>query len=148
MSRLAVLDLAVLLHCEALVMLQAYFDESGMHGDARVTAIAGYVATKDVWAGVESRWQAVLGAYAHLGVTHWHSTDMPGKRGVFENVDAATKDAIRVELVHVLKQSDLCVIWNGIDTADFKKFVTPNLGPRANGAYLSRTQARVVGSSD
>jgi Protein of unknown function (DUF3800) len=135
MSRISALELAAFLHCEALVMLQAFFDESGMHGDARVTCIAGYVATADAWASMESRWQAVFDPYRHLGVTHWHSTDMPGLSGVFRNIDAATKDTIRASLVNVLKESDLCVIWNGIDTADFAKFVAPNAGRRKIDPY-------------
>lgn len=128
-------ELAALLHCEALAMLWSYFDESGTHGDARVTCIAGYVGTPEEWTHVENQWQQILAPYAPLGLTWWHSKDMPGKRGVFENIDTATKDQIEAALVKVVLNSELQVIWNGIDTRAFNEAVTPQLDGRVLKPY-------------
>lgn len=111
-------------------MFWSYFDESGTHGDSRVTCIVGYVGTEDEWTHVESQWQSILEPYNHLGLTWWHSSDQPGKKGVFENISMETKDAIQRALVEIIRESELQVIWNGIDTADFEKFVVPQFNGR------------------
>lgn len=126
----SVRELAAFLHCEALAMLWSYFDESGTHGDSRVTCIAGYVGAEDEWTHVESQWQAILEPYGPQGLTWWHSSDKVGKKGVFENINTPTKNDIERALIEVVKNSELQVIWNAIDTADFEKFVVPQFNGR------------------
>jgi hypothetical protein len=43
-----------------MVMLQAYFDDSGNVGCGKTSWLAGYVARTDVWADFADRWHAVL----------------------------------------------------------------------------------------
>jgi hypothetical protein len=114
--------MAALLHCETLVMLQelqAYFDETGTHGDSRVTAIAGYVGTVAEWTHVENQWQEILEPYAPLGLTWWHHKDYPGQRGQFERIGSETSNLILGALTNVINESDLQVIWAGVDAEAF-----------------------------
>src|SRR5580658_1476391 len=124
MSRSTIRELAALLHCEALAMLNAFFDESGTHGYAKVTAIAGYVGTVDQWDRVEGQWQEILAPYAPLGLTWWHMADFPDK-GQLKNVGRAKSEVILKGLVRVIRESELQVIWAGVDSEAYAAVTTP-----------------------
>lgn len=47
-------------HPKVLIMLDAYFDESGIHAGASVVIVAGYYASPESWKQFESAWQSVL----------------------------------------------------------------------------------------
>jgi hypothetical protein len=100
-------------------MLQAYFDESGTHPEAKVTAIAGYVATADVWNRVEDQWQQILKPHAHLGLTWWHMSEFRAGHGQYERVGVELGTRILNDLVSVIRESDLQVIWAGLDNDDY-----------------------------
>jgi hypothetical protein len=120
-----VADLAGLGHCKALVLLKAYFDESGTHRNPGVTCIAGYVGTVDEWAPVETRWQELLAPYAQHGLTYWHQTDYRARDGQFAGIEPELSDIIFNALVRVIRDSELQVIWNGIDADAFDRVVPP-----------------------
>jgi hypothetical protein len=107
-------------------MLQAYFDESGTHGDSKVTAIAGYVATADVWTRVEDQWQEILKPYAPLGLTWWHMAEYRAHKGQYERIDPQTGKQILDALVRVIHESELQVIWAGVDTQAYAAVVPPD----------------------
>jgi hypothetical protein len=67
-------------------MLEAYFDESDTHGEAFVTTIAGYVATKDTWTALEARWRSVLKDLEHLDAKTFHMYDCIMGQGEFGRV--------------------------------------------------------------
>jgi len=106
-------------------MLQAYFDESGTHGDARVTCIAGYVGTADQWAHVENQWQEILKPRAAQGLTWWHMADFRARRGQYERIDTPTGNQILDGLVRIVRESELQVIWAGVDAEVYAAITTP-----------------------
>ena len=53
---------------KAMALLKAYFDESGTHAESPVTAIAGFVGTKDAWRSVEADMLAALKLFEDKGV--------------------------------------------------------------------------------
>src|SRR5258708_30332461 len=70
---------------KALAMLEAYFDESWTQPQHQgVTAIAGYVASRDVWASIEASWTDQLGLYANKGLRTFHAADCCGNTGYGE----------------------------------------------------------------
>jgi hypothetical protein len=124
-SRWTILDLAAFLHCEALAMF-AYFDETGIHDSSKVAAIAGYVGTKDEWFRVETAWQAVLAPYAQYGLTWWHQADYLSRQGQYTGIrQTEIYDAMFNRLVAIIKDSQLQVIWAGVDAEAFKVTTTP-----------------------
>jgi hypothetical protein len=72
---------AAMAHKEDEAMnIMAYFDESGSHADASVTAMAGYVAAETQWL----RFNAQVGKlFAQFGVREFHLVDLRHSRGNF-----------------------------------------------------------------
>jgi hypothetical protein len=84
-------------------MLRAYFDESGTHGEAHVTSIAGYVAAKSVWENVETEWDKEMSYYRErTAVRTFHLTDCLAGRGEFTGLDEFFRLAITSQLSRVL----------------------------------------------
>jgi hypothetical protein len=46
-----------------VVILTAYFDESGTHSGSEAVAVAGYVSTPDRWERFGQEWREALAAY-------------------------------------------------------------------------------------
>jgi len=62
-------------------MFKAYIDESGIHADAKMFVLAGYLAPVKEWDRFGKRWQDVLHKY---GVKRFHASDCNSNRGEFK----------------------------------------------------------------
>jgi hypothetical protein len=82
--------------------ITAYFDESGSHADAPVTAMAGYVADERQW----QRFNARVGElFAQFGVREFHLVDLRHSRGDFGGWSVDRKIELTDELQHIANQS-------------------------------------------
>jgi hypothetical protein len=110
-------------------MLEAYLDESWTEPKQRgVTAIAGYVASRDVWVSVERPWADHLGLYADKGVKTFHAADCCGDIGYgeFARVDTFHRMSILTNLSGLLEKADVQPIWSTVYTEDWNAVVTDN----------------------
>jgi Protein of unknown function (DUF3800) len=57
-------------------MLQAYFDETGIHAGSLVTFVAGFIGSADQWAVVNAQWAEEMGDE----VFHYKNMRMQGER--------------------------------------------------------------------
>jgi len=57
-------------HKKSFVMLQAYFDESGIHDDAHTCVVAGYTGSVAAWKKFERPWRRLLKKYS---ITEFHA---------------------------------------------------------------------------
>jgi hypothetical protein len=64
-------------HPKVLAMLDAYFDESGIHDGAEVCLVAGYFGGRGQWRKFEKLWQSVLGDF---GLSHFHAKEVVKRR--------------------------------------------------------------------
>lgn len=48
------------------MVIEAYFDESGIHENAEVCVVAGYYGTQKAWRGFEKQWDKILSDYPEL----------------------------------------------------------------------------------
>lgn len=55
------------------MMLEAYFDESGIHAQAKVCVVAGFYGRQLAWRRFERQWNAVLSKYPELRDTGFHA---------------------------------------------------------------------------
>lgn len=76
-------------------MLHAFFDESGTHAGSPVTAIGGFIGSRNQWRAVNRKWRKTMGEH----VFHYKEMRMEG--------------AILSRLSDILANSDLEVIGSG-----------------------------------
>jgi hypothetical protein len=61
-------------HRKIFAMIEAYIDESGIHGDATVCVVAGYFGRRNHWNHFESAWRKVLHRFDFL-LADFHAKD-------------------------------------------------------------------------
>ena len=108
-------------------MLEAYFDESWTEPkDYGVTAIAGYVASRDTWVSIEGPWADRLGLYADKGVKTFHAAHCCGEEGYgeFARLNTFHRMAILTELSGLLERADVQPIWSAVYTEDWNAVVS------------------------
>lgn len=106
----------------ALVLLRAYFDESGIHERPGVTVIGGFVGSDAAWCAMESRWQEILSNY---GIKYFHMTDAVSQQGEFKSIQSWMMQDICNALARTLQESDLHPVWSGIDANVWSAATTP-----------------------
>ena len=82
--------------------ITAYFDESGSHADAPVTAMAGYVADERQWRQFNAR---VGKLFAQFGVRTFHLVDLRHSDGDFAGWSVDRKIEFTDELQHIANES-------------------------------------------
>jgi hypothetical protein len=55
------------------VMIEGYFDESGIHEGAPVCIVGGYYGTQAAWRKFETQWNAILFDYPELSSKGFHA---------------------------------------------------------------------------
>src|SRR5438105_13914422 len=85
-----------------LLMLRAYFDESGRSDDlkCRYMGMGGLVATAEGWERFEPAWQAVLTEY---GLPYFHMVDYVQYRGAFKEKSEWPEARRRALMAELLK---------------------------------------------
>jgi len=86
----------------AAMNITAYFDESGSHADAPVTAMAGYVADERQWQHFNAR---VGKLFAQFGVRTFHLVDLRHSDGDFAGWSVDRKIEFSDELQHIANES-------------------------------------------
>jgi len=66
-------------HRKWFAMIEAYIDESGIHGDATVCVVAGYFGRRNHWNHFESAWQKVLNRH-QFQLADFHAKDQIKQR--------------------------------------------------------------------
>jgi len=89
---------------KALVVLQAFFDESGTHARAESTVIAGFVGTAEQWVEVERLWAEHL---AKHDIPDFHYHEFENRVGPWEKMDREIRTPIMKGLMVILIRSGL-----------------------------------------
>ena len=98
-------------HSKIIAMVEAYFDESGIHQGARVCIIAGYFGRHNAWARLENEWRNVLSDHS-LPLEKFHAKDI---------VKAHRHQEMLKQLVACIAKRDLFPISAGVVIDDFKQ---------------------------
>ena len=116
-------------------MVVNYFDESGMHGGANITSIAGYVATQETWVALEADWKVEMAILADKGVKNFHMNNAIIGTDEYLNLDHFHRFAHIKRVSEILANSDIQAIGVWVDnnewaqvapkTKFFKSFPNP-----------------------
>ena len=117
--RLRVADLGTLLRKEHLVVIVAYFDESGTHADSKVFALGGYVGLQTRWIALESDWSRALSQYS---ISCFHMTDFENQHGEFERGwdDEEKRVSLIKTLIDIIESHKILQVVSSVDLEDYR----------------------------
>jgi len=96
-------------HPKVLAMIDAYFDESGIHDGAEVCLIGGYFGGKGQWRKFEKLWERVL---RDFGLRAFHGKEMVKRRD---------SSSLQWALAQVIAQSKIYPIVSAVPVREFFK---------------------------
>jgi hypothetical protein len=119
-------------------MLKAYFDESGMHGDAKITGVGGFVAKTDAWVALEEKWLKLLERIrveTGKDIREFHACKCDAGEGEWFGIDRSIRDAYVIGFTDLVAQKDIFHSmsisigvpgWEAFTTPEFReKFISP-----------------------
>lgn len=101
-----------------MLMVRAYFDESGTHDDAEVTCVAGYLFDKKKARCLNREWHRVL---ARFGLTHFHMVDCAHGTGEFKKLSLTERVKVQTHLIEIIKNRAVIGIAVSVKSRDFFK---------------------------
>jgi hypothetical protein len=120
-----------------MVVLRAYFDESGLHSNSGVFALSGYVAPEKEWKRLESRWHTLLqkplrydnpkiSAKRAAAISHpleyLHATEMEGMgKGRFRALGQRNRDYLVSSSVSIVLSSGVIGISSAIILPEYER---------------------------
>jgi hypothetical protein len=97
---------------QVLAMLEAYFDESGIHENAAICVIAGYFGYANHWRAQEKKWRKVLADFS-FPLEDVHATEL---------VSSHRHQPMLKKLAEAIAKSSIYPISAGIVVDDFYSF--------------------------
>ena len=106
-------------------MIIGYFDESGTHAGAKITMIAGYVATTEVWAAISEAWASELAPLAHYGIDWFHTAEcLHGSKG-WRHLPRAKRELLIDRLSDILATAEISAVWAGVNAEEWDQHTSP-----------------------
>jgi hypothetical protein len=104
-----------------LLVLSAYFDESGHSANSRIVSMAGWLAPPNIWGSFSVDWKSVLDD-PEFRVSVFHMNDFENQWGEFKSGwnDKNKRYRFLEKLVEVIKGHDLCGIGSVILMSEYE----------------------------
>src|SRR3990172_7676335 len=115
MSRhVPIAQLAAIVHArdnpfKTMVLVRAYFDESGIHDESPIIAAGGLMATEKRWTALEADWLVELGRFKCEGfpISAFHATECEIGAGEFFGIQKPIRDTFFARLAKVVEKHAL-----------------------------------------
>ena len=105
-----------------IVVLKAYFDDSGTHKGSKSVVLAGFMASEDEWTAFEHAWQAILN---REGLKSFHAADFESGYGACKDWPRVRREAVRADLRFVLAKTNLIGIGATVRADDWSASASP-----------------------
>lgn len=109
------------------MLLTAYIDESGTHGDSPLTIMAGYVGHSGQWRKFDKKWVRTL---SKLELTHFHAKDFIRRRGEFKGWDATQSLKLIDRIDDICRRHGLFGFVASLRNSDYDEFYIGEGRPR------------------
>lgn len=124
-----------------VVILTAYFDDSGTHAGSDAVAVAGYVSTPEKWAEFESEWRRAL---QDFGLSFFHMTDFANGAKAYAHWQRTTKQMRLARLVEIINAHVIGSVGTVIPTALFNRLFSAKAKAHCGGSYGLAATANFV----
>lgn len=101
-----------------LVLVEAYFDESGTHDGSKVMALAGYLFRQDKSEEMAAIWREFLAA---RGLPYFHMVDCAHGNPPFDKLDPKHRILVETRLIGLIKQFTVQGIGVTVDLEAFHR---------------------------
>jgi Protein of unknown function (DUF3800) len=99
-------------------LLEAYFDESGAHSDARVFVVSGYLAPAEKWEKFAYEWANML---SEANLTHWHQVDFAQRVREYSGWTEENRVKFMQRAVGIIKNTVNAGVSCGVNAMAFKE---------------------------
>ena len=103
-----------------IAVLEAYFDESGVHGSSRVFVIGGIVARLEQMKWLADAWGGMLRKHH---ISEFHSTDLESRRGIYEGISKEHQQQIFRDAIKVIGSFARTAIAGAVVIKDYESGV-------------------------
>jgi hypothetical protein len=119
-----------------LVMLKAYFDESGIHQGAQVCVVAGFWGKKGPWRKFEQNWRLALREFK-VPLEQFHAKEVIQRNGMFHRWDDDKHKEFLEQIGKVVSESRIHPVCYGLYNKDFFSFSLPERKFLTGGSWDS-----------
>lgn len=131
----------------AVILTEAYFDESGSHGGSSILCVAGYIFRKSAAIKLGHEWRKVL---RWKKLPYFHMVDCAHGNGPFANLTKDERIAVETKMIDIIKRyavQGISVTVDPVEYASFPGKLPTKLGLYDN-AYAFCAQAILAGVSE
>jgi hypothetical protein len=111
-----------------VVVLKAFFDDSGTHLNSDVVVMGGLIAPEDGWAALEVEWAEAL---ADLGLRKMHMASCEGRRGQFKNMERGERDRVVARFRGIIERLKGRMLFSAVSRAVWQKVASTTILGRA-----------------
>jgi hypothetical protein len=115
-----------------VVILTAYFDDSGTHAGSDAVAVAGYISTPDQWIRFETQWRAAL---ENLGLPMFHMTSFANGVGPYRQWSEPQRRIRLGRLIDIIHANVLGSFGVVVPTEPFNRLFSARAKAHCGGAY-------------
>jgi hypothetical protein len=101
--------------------LEAYLDESGIHGGSEVYIVAGFFGKKGAWRRLETEWRRTHAEF-RVPLEEFRAKKLMKREGVFRGLTRERHEEFVNALARAIADSRIHPLCYGIFVADFFKF--------------------------